>query len=766
MKHQASKASCRRFMGWHPPGWSRLAAATRLTCCALMLAGLLAGCRCSREDTPQQRRAAPLPASSASREEKPLLDQVFRAEQRQGGLVMDMGTPDQHKYMRGGWKSGWGKSGRAGDVSYTELSREGVISYHDWEATAYTLTIMARAAAPGQQLGAMLNGRKLGSREVPTSWGVLEFSRVSHKKPGRRTLYLLPRTAGGGVQVQWIWLRTGTGAGARPDTRRVANHTLGETRRALVAQRTTTYSFYLPVPPRAELLMEYGSRQPGRLEVTARADGQAPMRLLSADTAGGRWRPARLDLAPLAGKVIRLDLALISKGGADKDLGAGLARPRLVWPISSMKVPSITAANRVQNLIHVVVDAARQDAYRAFNPAAKARTPVVSALAKEGVIFTNAQVNASHTVASVSSMISGRYPHTFLGSERHQTMGDDIPILAMHLRGHGVASALITANPFLSKTFGFHRRQDHFRNYPMEGQKKWTRQMFADALAWIKKQQESGKRFYLYIQTMDPHHPYRFHKAHTPRHLGAGFEGKTEGVKGPTSRGTPAQQRYARALYTGEIEAHDVELGRFWAGLKSLGVLKRTLVVYSSDHGEELFERGRNDHGHSLHEELLRTPLVMHYPALLPGGHTVRHPVEMVDLVPTIIEMMGLPHMPGIQGRSMLSTIFGAPPQEPDYLIAELSGVALRLGHIKLIQKATHRLLFNLGTDAGEQIDLSGKWPVAGRACDVRLGEAMASPSKGARLGGMGRWTLPPAAAAPVIPPHLRKQLEALGYIQ
>ncbi len=735
--------------------------AVMAACCWSLLAG--AGCRCSQQKAPAKKQAgkASAPAAVSSKQERPLLEQAYRAELRQGGLVINFGTPDQHKYVCGGWKTGWGKSGRDGQATYAELPRQGLITCHDWEAATYSPVLMARATAPGQRLVAVLDGEKLGAKNVPTAWTALKYKKVTRARPGRRTLVLLP-SAGARLQLQWLWLRTGDGAAA-PMVSRVGRQTLGKkARRALLAPRPATYSYYLQIPRRAELLLDYGSRSPGRLIITAARDGKAPLQLLAADT-GAQWRPAKLDLSPLAGQVVRLDLALSARGGGD-ELGAALARPRVTWPVSALRKPAITAANRAQNLIHVVVDAARQDAYRAFNPKAPALTPALSALAADGVRFTNAQVNASHTVASVSSMITGRYPHTFLGSERHQSLGHDLPVLAMHMFGSGVATSLVSANPFLTQTFGFHRRQDRFFYYPMEEKNKHTRRMFTDALAWIKEQHLGGKRFYLHIQTMDPHHPYRFHKDLTPRLLGKGFKGQTHSISARPDKGE-AERRYARALYAGEIEYADRELGLFIAGLKKLGVLERTLVVFSNDHGEELFERGRNGHGHSLHEEQLRTPLVMRYPPLLPRGLKVEHPVEMVDMIPTIIELMGLGHMPGIHGQSMVPTIFGSPPVEPDYVLAELAGVALRMGPLKIIHSPPFRRVFDLRSDPGERTDISSSRPVAGRALDVRLGEAMAAPVKGKRLGTMGGWTRPPAAVAPVISPQLRMQLKALGYI-
>ena len=699
---------------------------------------------------------------STSQEQRLLLDQVHRAELQQSGLVMDMGTPDQHKYTLGGWKTGWGHSRREAGVTYAELSREGMVTYGDRGPASYTLTIRARATSPGVKLAAVIAGRNVGSREVPTSWGVLELARISLKNPGRRKLYLLPRPAGATVQVQWIWLRTRTsGSGGAPDTRRLASFALQQRRRALVARRPTTYSFYLPIHSGAELVFEYGSRGPGRLEVSAISDDLSPLRLLSVDTSG-RWTPARLSLASLAGEVVRLDFALTGQVGTTRDAAVAVAEPRLVRQVPRRTAPAITAANRAHNYIHVVVDAARQDAYRVFNRSARAQTPAVDALAQQGVIFTNAQVNDNHTLGSVPSMIAGRYGNRIGDSEDKSRT----PLLAAHMRKNSVASAMITANPYLTSSFGLSRGQDHFRYHPMKGQNKQTRRVFSDALVWVAQRHRRGERFSLYIQTMDPHHPYRYHQAHTPRLLGRDLQGKTTPVGGPSPPGTKQHQRYVRALYTGEIEAHDVELARFVAGLRSMGVLDKTLLVYSSDHGEELYERGQNDHGTTLHEELLRTPLVMRYPALLRAGHRVHHPVEMVDLIPTVLELMGLPPMPGIHGHSMVSTIFGSPALEPDYLLAGTGDAALRMGPFKQILGPSRWLLFNLRADPGEREDHSLVWPVAERACIVRLGEGLAVPVKASRPGGLGPG--PPTGPVPpaVIPPPLRKQLEALGYVQ
>ena len=735
------------------------------TRCVLVL--LLAVCApwgC-RDTASRNRSGAKRP--NAVEERRSLLDQVSRAELWRDGLIMDLGTPDQHKYIRTALKTGWGASKREGAITYVELEREGTATYDDWRGEAVSVAIMARASRAGQRLGVELEHRDLGVHELSTSWRVLEMPRVPRREPGRRTLRLRPVPAGSGpVHVQWIWFRSCLGL--RPNTTRLADHTLGTTRRALVAPTPTTYSFYLRVPPRAHLAVGHGARRPCRFLVTATTDAGVSHSLLEAHVTGGPWwHEVRVDLASVADMVVRLDLAVV--GGRGGPLGAAWARPRLLVPALRAALPQITPRNNAKNLVLVVVDAARRDAYRAFNARAVAHTPAVSALAREGVSFAGAQVNASHTVASVASMITGRYPHTLLGAGRHTPMGADVPTLSEHLRRSGFATALLTANPFLSRPFGFHRQQDLYRSYPIAGADKGTRRIFDEALSWATEQRRRGRRFFLHVHTMDPHHPYRNHPEHTPRYLGRDRGARPAELRSLSMGGGPGitarQRRLVRALYHGEIAAHDVELGRFLSGLRRHGLLDRTLVVFSSDHGEELFDHGRNEHGQTLYEEVLRTPLVLRLPSLLPAGRKVRHPVEMVDLLPTVLELLDLPPLAGVHGRSLFPVAHGRAPREPEYVTAETGGLSLRLGPFKLIQRETERLLFDLRADPGERTNLVGSHAVVARTLEARLGEALAVPHKDRRLFGVGHQEIP-ATRAPVLTPQLRRQLQSLGYIQ
>ena len=478
----------------------------------------------------------------------------------------------------------------------------------------------------------------------------------------------------------------------------------------------------------------------------------------------GAWNEAHLDLSPLAGALVRLDLSVT---GGSNSLGAAWAGLQLKVPAKPLQPPLVTPSNKARDLILVVVDAARRDAFRAFNPRTSTHTPAVSALAREGVVFTDAQANASHTVASVSSMITGRYPHTLLGVGRNTAIGPDIPTLSGHLRQNGFACALLTANPYLSPPFGFHRDQDLYRAYLATGPGKGTRRIFDEGLAWAREQRRRGRRFFLQIQTMDPHHPYRYHASHTPRYLGQDRADATElrslTMGGP--RASARQRRLVRALYHGEIDAHDVELARFLSGLRRQRLLDRALVVFTADHGEELYEHGNNEHGQTLYEEVLAVPLVMRLPGLVPAGGRVRHPVELVDLLPTVLQLLNLPALGGVHGRSLFPLMHGHTPREPDYILAESRSLSVRLGPFKLIKNDIEQLLFDLRSDPTERNNIITARATVARALEVRLGEALAVPHKQKRLTGLGR-PRAPAVVMPTLTPALKRQLESLGYIQ
>jgi arylsulfatase A-like enzyme len=225
--------------------------------------------------------------------------------------------------------------------------------------------------------------------------------------------------------------------------------------------------------------------------------------------------------------------------------------------------------------------------------------------------------------------------------------------------------------------------------------------------------------------------------------------------------------------------------------VRQAGLLDTTLLVVTADHGEGTGEHGLWGHGWSVYEEEVRVPLVMRLPALLPAGARIAEPAEHVDVVPTLLEALGRPPLPGLDGVSLLGAVRGAPALAPGVALSELTlgypAMALRLGPHRLmvvddtlappqpapppgqtwLPRAVARpgtRLFDVVADPGETRPLEAERPLARRLLEIHLGEALAVPAKARRaagLAGAARFTADKA----VIDPRLKRELEALGYV-
>jgi arylsulfatase A-like enzyme len=445
-------------------------------------------------------------------------------------------------------------------------------------------------------------------------------------------------------------------------------------------------------------------------------------------------------------------------------------------------VPPVTPVNRAQNLIFIVIDTARKDAYKPFAKKSRTKAPVMARLARKATWFAAAYANSPWTKPSTATLLSGLYASTHGAEKFRSVLPKEVTLLSEHLDKLGFETGAFLANAFISDAFGFNKGWHHFINYARQDKPTEAIHLYRDALAWVKKQKKH-KRFFLYMQTMDPHVPY----AVPPQYLKPYYDKKYTGKLGDAVTGddtkdfnagrirlTADDKRYTRALYAGEITYHDHYLGRFIEALKKAGRLENTLVVITNDHGEELFERGELGHGHSLYDEQIASPLMLYYPKLLPQNKRIDTPIALVDLPATICELLSVAPLKGMEGQSMRSVIYGVQPPEANYVISELSkhprtvrlkrkGVAVRVGGYKLIVGGKKTRLFNLPRDPAEKHDLAASHPITRRTCELYLGEGLAIPSKYHRLTGVvPKKKFSPGKAK--IDPKLRRQLQALAY--
>lgn len=323
------------------------------------------------------------------------------------------------------------------------------------------------------------------------------------------------------------------------------------------------------------------------------------------------------------------------------------------------------------NVLVWLVDTLRADHLGCYGYA-RPTSPRLDALATAGVLFSNAHVHSNWTMPSVTSLYSGRYPPIF-GQGFDVTVPASITLAAECFAAAGYDTAGFTITVATAAAFGFDRGYGTY--VELDGQASdaerrartgpaFDAERVVDAaLAWLDGERQAQRPFLLTLHSVDPHVPYEPHTSVTP--FGAAYDGpldgQTETLRDALASGyqpTPADIAAVTDLYDGEVAYSDAQLGRLVDGLDQRGLLAHTLLVVVSDHGEELWDRHTHGHGHrNLHAELTRVPLVLHWPSGLAAGLRVDGLMRGIDLLPTLLELCGLPPLPGVDGVSVANVI-------------------------------------------------------------------------------------------------------------
>jgi arylsulfatase len=422
-------------------------------------------------------------------------------------------------------------------------------------------------------------------------------------------------------------------------------------------------------------------------------------------------------------------------------LGAGLALPACrVRPL------------RFTNLVVIVVDTLRSDHLPGYGYE-RETAPVLRRLASEGVQLQG-YAASSWTKPSVATLLTGLLP------QRHQTisLNDRLPEEAPYL------PAILSARGFTSLAFignaaNLGRKQGFGRGF--EVAKQWMGPPKIHAGEVNRRAFEILPRakapYFLWIHYVDPHDPY---KPPAPWPGSALAEEVQPGWFGDGSMPTPAQLQRLKDQYDGEVVEVDQGIGALVGELKQRGLLERTLVVVTADHGEEFAEHGWLMHGHSLHEELVRVPFVLWAERGLRPLHSDT-PFALVDFVPTALEALGVEAPAGLDGVSRWPALAeGRAPESAPILFhldrQEGAGVALLETPFKIIERAEEPsdLLYDLAADPAETRPLDGALPRL-RAMRDRL---FAAHNRAARIA------LPRSGRG--IDGELRSELAGLGYLR
>ncbi|HEX6883687.1 MAG TPA: sulfatase-like hydrolase/transferase, partial [Planctomycetota bacterium] len=525
--------------------------------------------------------------------------------------------------------------------------------------------------------------------------------------------------------------------GVRPVTRAHV------TRRTLFAHAPAALAWNVRVPAggRLDLALACLPGETVRYRAVVRAGKQE--KALAEEVADAtRWHEVSLDLAALAGQEAELVLE------AESDAAGAVAL--LGTPLLSGAPPTAASGQpRVPNVIFYVIDGGGADLMSLYGYE-RETTPFLAELAKEGVVFERAYSSSTWTQPSTASFMTGLH-HSVLGGLRRGVHSTPIPegatTMAEHLRQAGFLTASFTANPNAGRVIGLERGIDYLSD--AEPEDHATSSVFLHEAYFDFRRRLPAEPCWVHFQTVDVHEPNQSRAPFAGKFVPAEERARVERWEeelwtkaGDLFGTTSIADFYDRALERAEIDrkayyetrrglydetmAHqDRELGRLVERLKASGEWEHTLLVIGSDHGHPagtfsrwgrgLIEpRPEGWQGALFDAYAAHVPLVFVWPGAIAGGRRCAVPVSMIDVLPTLLDLLGLPPPEVLQGRSLAPYLRGGElaPREllfDEFRVDEASGAMI--GNLELIDgKWGASLEIGPGELGRHSVPAGGRW--------------------------------------------------------
>jgi len=502
-------------------------------------------------------------------------------------------------------------------------------------------------------------------------------------------------------------------------------------RTGLLLPAPSQASWQLHVPAGAQLSLEAAILEP-ELADMGRSDG-ARLRVLvddallgELDLDIGRFQPLQLDLSPWAGEQVELSLRTEPGDSALLDY-VFVAEPTVYQPQEDPP-----------RILLIFVDTLRRDRLGLYGYS-RPTTPFLDAWAEDAMVFEMARSVAPWTLPAARAFLSGRQPEEW-------DAGESLPVL---LGRGGWETGAFVGNVYLSSTYGMHE------GWSRHWIRVWPRaQVVVDeALAWLERCEDRPALAMVHL--MDLHLPYTEPQAYRGLFAGqmpAALEGALSDPEVMQAiRGEGAEQafrrpdvlralaggrdreleRYVSDRYDGSLRYVDDQLGRLLEGMG-----ERDMVTVFSDHGEEFWDHGGFEHGHTLYDELLRVPLLIKGPGVQAGR--IETPVSLADLAPTVLQLAGLQG----SGRSLLDDSRTQGPIAFGRTLYKSASWGVLRGESKWVTTKGRAFVFDVATDPRERdgerlVGLAASAPFA-----TAMGEGLERPvvqalrcSVGGRLG-------------------------------
>jgi len=450
------------------------------------------------------------------------------------------------------------------------------------------------------------------------------------------------------------------------------------------------------------------------------------------------------------------------------------------------------------NILLLVLDCVRFDGLHIFGNA-RSVTPNLDRLAASSRRYTQARSAAIWTLPSHASMFTGLYPGQHGVNVETRWLDESIPTMAEILNRAGYQTAAFSTNAWVGPHFGLDRGFEHFsalwrivpsmgkarfpwwekalRKGLLERRGKGARKLNRYVRKWWRRR-DPARPFFMFGLYLDAHLPYRPPKGYAERLL------QPEALRRARAANQDAWAYMAdevamtledfaglRALYDAEIAYIDDQIGDLFAFLKSVDALDNTLIVVTSDHGENIGDHGLMDHQYCVCDSLARVPFIIHYPEAFVAGDDPT-PVQHTDLLPTFLDLAQTAPASSLPGHSLISqssklqiTQYTAPHRHrfarrhPDFDLASKgynrTYDAITQDGYKLIRSNRgDRWLYNLIDDPDEMADLAAEHPQRTQQLVAALDAWLADHPP-----------LADVAAAPELDADLQKHLRGLGYL-
>ena len=321
-----------------------------------------------------------------------------------------------------------------------------------------------------------------------------------------------------------------------------------------------------------------------------------------------------------------------------------------------VRLGNFVRKKREMNIILISLDTLRAD-HLGIEGYFRDTSPNIDALAKQGVYFKEAIATAPWTLPSHRAIFTGLFP-SFQKAvvKKEQRPMEMLPpekrMLTEFLYLNGYVTQAFTAGGYVAAQWGFFRGFDRY----VEVRRKNTKNassLFPRATMWIEAQRD--KKFFLFLHTFDIHAPYQ------QRYFLKGLD-------------QPSKVEGAVARYDSGIRYVDKFIGQLKEKLDELGLTENTILILTSDHGEELWQRDNpHSHGHTLYDDLLRIPLLFYCPSKFKPRLISGMQVQSTDIMPTILDLIGVTPPKSVQGKSLKRYLLGRAVPKKSIAFSEVS---------------------------------------------------------------------------------------------